>query len=278
MVKQRISVDPPSDILDIRAHFKYANNSNFHDAVYAISDGGADSCILGKNTKVLSSIGRYAILVGYDPASTRKDRVPIVTAIIKVKSSSTGNHPVLLKVHEAPYNPTGPISLLSEYQIREYGLVIDSVAKKHCSSKDTYGTQLFQVNHWVHINFEDRGGLMGFELLPIEPDDEDKYDIITITSPEKWNPHQFTKHESNTPHFYDHSDWTNTDTKLVPANIDYPSSLSHLSLINNCVHDHDQPNDHNDDPFDAYVCPNDHFDMTDMTHPLIESHVLATST
>ena len=34
---------------------------------------------------------------------------------------------------------------------------------------------------------------MGFEILPIEPDDEEKYDIIRITSPEKWNPHKYRR-------------------------------------------------------------------------------------
>ena len=98
--------------------------------IYAISDGGADSCILGRNAKVLSCTGRYANLVGYDPESTRKDRVPIVTALLKARSSSRDKTPVLLKVHEAPYNKNSPITLLSEYQARDHGLIIDSIAKK----------------------------------------------------------------------------------------------------------------------------------------------------
>ena len=104
-------------------------------------------------------------------------------------------------------------ALLSEYQIREYGLVIDSVAQKHHTSHGQYGTQRFQVNPWVHMNFEDRGGLMGFEILPIPPGDEDKYYIITITSPEEWTPYRFQgKHtvmHTNThpePKSYDPSD------------------------------------------------------------------------
>ena len=96
--------------------------------------------------KVISYSGRYATLVGYNPKTTRSGKVPIVSAYIKAKSSSIGNHPVLLKVHEAPYNPQSTITLLSEYQIREYGLVIDSVAKKHKSSYGKQGTQCFQLN------------------------------------------------------------------------------------------------------------------------------------
>ena len=84
------------------------------------------------NAKVLSYTGRFVNLVGYDPNTTRKEKVPKVTARNKVKSSSKHNYPILLiKVHEAPYNPLSPITLLSEYQIREHGLVTDSVAKKH---------------------------------------------------------------------------------------------------------------------------------------------------
>ena len=117
--------------------------------------------------------------------------MPIVSALIKVQPSNVDNIPILLKVNEAPDTPDSPITLLSEYQIREYGLVIDSVAKKHLSSHGQYGTQHFQVNPWVHMNFEDRGGLMGFEILPLEPGDEERYDIITITSPETWTPFRF---------------------------------------------------------------------------------------
>src|SRR5688572_20640353 len=32
---------------------------------------------------------------------------------------------------------------------------------------------------------------MGFEILPVEDGDEAKYDIITITNPDRWTPHRF---------------------------------------------------------------------------------------
>ena len=224
MVRRVVPVDPPSDIIEVKAHFEYMDNSLYNDRIYAISDGGADSCILGQNAKVISYTGRYANLVGYDPATTRTEKVPIVTALIKVKSSVEGQIPVLLQVHEAPYNSSSPITLLSEYQIREYGLVIDSVAKKHFIAPNVKGQQKFQVNQYVHINFEDRGGLMGFELLPIEPEDEDIYDIITITSPEKWTPHKYQK-KNNDIQSYDPS-----DNMLQNESMDYLAFLNHTAL------------------------------------------------
>lgn len=173
MVKQRVSVDPPSDVIDVKAHFEYGDTKAFKDSDYAISDGGADSCILDRMAKVLEYTGRHANLVGHDPRTTRINKVPIVLALLKAKSAVVGEIPVLLRVNEVPYNKNSPITLLSEYQVRKYGLSIDSVAKKHQSSINLYGTQLFQLSADVYINFEDKGGLMGFQLLHIEPGDED---------------------------------------------------------------------------------------------------------
>src|SRR5687768_857289 len=149
-LRLQLNLDPLSDVIDVKAHFEYRDNPNFKYVIYAISDGGADSCILGMNAKVISYTGRYANLVGYDPNTTRTEKVPIVTALIKVKSSSNEQHPIFLKVHEAPYNPLSLMTLLSDYQIREHGLVIDSVAKKHLASQGTYGTQTFHVSALVH--------------------------------------------------------------------------------------------------------------------------------
>ena len=84
MVKTRIPLEPQSDVLNIRAHFEYIDHSMFKDNIYAISDGGAESCILGTNAKVLTYTGRKANLVGYDPKHTKKFGVSIVTALIKV--------------------------------------------------------------------------------------------------------------------------------------------------------------------------------------------------
>src|SRR5687768_9441172 len=174
------SKELPNDTIQVRANLQYSMHPT---KTYAITDGGADSCILGKFAKVISHTGKFATLVGYDPNTTRTDKVPIVSALIKARSSTPGQIPVLLKVNEAVFNSESPIILLSEYQIRENSLVIDSVAKKHKSSYGKTGTQCFHLNQWLHIDFEDRGGLMGFEILPIKDGDVGKYKVIMITNP-----------------------------------------------------------------------------------------------
>ena len=103
--------------------------------------------------------------------STKSNRIPIVTAYLKVKT----NHgiPVLLKINEAAYNAASPITLLSEYQIREHGYIVDSVASKHKTSLNTYGTQCIVLSDDIYLPFVDRGGLMGFEILSVEGDRRD---------------------------------------------------------------------------------------------------------
>ena len=177
--------------LEVRAHLELIDS--YSKGYYAIADGGADSCVLGQNAEVVSYTGRFATLVGYDPKFTKSKRIPIVTAYLKVKAHN--NIPVLLKINEAVYNEGSPVTLLSEYQVREYGFVIDSVAEKHLKSPDVYGTQRLTLNEDVHIPFLDRGGIMGFEILPVEEGDIDevdpKFDIFEITGPKRWTPARF---------------------------------------------------------------------------------------
>ena len=126
----------PSDdddaILTIRAHLEYTQHGDKH---YAISDSGADSCILGKHAHVISQTGRFAYLVGYDTSTTRSSKIPIVSGYIKVMSQV--DIPIVLKNHKAPYNATSLITLLSEYQARDFCTTIDSVSGRHKTIHET---------------------------------------------------------------------------------------------------------------------------------------------
>jgi hypothetical protein len=156
---------------------------------FAVSDGGADAWVLGLQSKVVHETGRHARLVGYDPATTRSDKCPIVSAYLKVKTN-LGRH-VLLFIHEAVYNAGSPITLGSEYQTREFGLVMDSVATKHRSSHGNFGTQRLELRENEWLPFEDRGGMMGFEIHPYADGDNDVLEIIQVTSSDVWRPSRF---------------------------------------------------------------------------------------
>ena len=110
---------------------------------------------------------------------------------IKVYSNAPGRIPIILQINEALYLKNNPITLISEYQVRQYGLVIDSVAIKHRTTDGKFGTQQLYVSPELSILFEDTGALMGFEVLPMEKGDEEKYEIHMITGDKTWKPYKF---------------------------------------------------------------------------------------
>jgi hypothetical protein len=96
----------------------------------SILDGGADTCVLGEGWEVLSVHNtRRANFVGFHHEGAVKRNLPIVIAITAV--DFTDGISVILIVHEAIYNDTSNHSLLSEYQLRYFGVKIDSICHKH---------------------------------------------------------------------------------------------------------------------------------------------------
>ena len=71
---------------------------------------------------------RKAHVIGFDYKMAVKKSLNIVTActVVKVNQSL-----VLLHINEAVCNPTSEHSLLSKYQFRDFGAIINSVARKH---------------------------------------------------------------------------------------------------------------------------------------------------
>ena len=76
-----------------------------------------------------------------------------------LKTVSADNLTLLLCVNEAVYNQHSSITLLAEYQMREFGLIVDSVATKHYSAPNVLGTQTLYVSDVVKCPMVDRGVL-----------------------------------------------------------------------------------------------------------------------
>jgi hypothetical protein len=123
------------------------------------SDDGADTCVVGDGWKIItrSTPKRYANLVGYDEHSTKKRHLKIVSADSIVTTND--DERVILRVHEAVSNPGSAMTLLSEYQMRENGIIVDSVAKTHKKDADgTFGTQSITIDDHTTIPLIVRGG------------------------------------------------------------------------------------------------------------------------
>jgi hypothetical protein len=96
----------------------------------SILDSGTDTFVLGQEWGVLSSHNtRRANVVGFDHEAAVKRNLPIVSAITAVDLPDGTS--VLLIVHEAIYNNTVNHSLLSVFQLSDFGVKIDSICHKH---------------------------------------------------------------------------------------------------------------------------------------------------
>ena len=87
--------------------------------------------------------------------------------------------------------------------MREFGLIVDSVATKHYSAPNVPGTQTLYVSDIVKVPMVDRGGLMALVLHPVEDGDADKYEIFDVTSDQPWTPchymHNVQAYQVSTP-------------------------------------------------------------------------------
>jgi hypothetical protein len=96
----------------------------------SILDGGVDTCVLGQGWDILSiHNSRRANVVGFGHEAAVKSNLPIISAI--TAADLPDGTSVLLIVHEGIYNDTANHLLLSELQLRDFGVEIDSICHKH---------------------------------------------------------------------------------------------------------------------------------------------------
>ncbi len=100
----------------------------------------------------------------------------------------------------------------------------------HKSSADTYDHQQVVLSKRIHIPFEDRGGIIGSEILPIEDDEivelHSRYDIFELTSCQKWIPARFR------------TSTTQVEGEKLPTNpVPYHSCFKNASVKEGYLHD-----------------------------------------
>ena len=104
----------------------------------AVLDNGADTCVIGMGWKIISEDSiRRANVYGFDKNDATKFDLPIVSAVAILVNNGKE---YLVKVNEAVYNETSSHTLLSEYQMRDFGIKVESTAIKHG------GKQIMELN------------------------------------------------------------------------------------------------------------------------------------
>jgi hypothetical protein len=100
----------------------------------SILNDSADNCVLGQGWEVLSVYNtKRANVVGFDHEAAVKRNLPIVSAITAVEIPDGIS--VLLIVHESIYNDTANHSILSEFHLRDFGVIFDSIRHKHVGTQ-----------------------------------------------------------------------------------------------------------------------------------------------
>jgi hypothetical protein len=111
-------------------HNKFMNLFHLPEKYHIIIlDGGADTCVLGQGREILSVHNtRRSNTVGFDHEAAVKSNLPIVSAIIEVDLPDGIS--MILIVHKSIYNDTANHSLLSEFQLIDFGVKVDSILSK----------------------------------------------------------------------------------------------------------------------------------------------------
>ena len=139
-------------------------------------------------TRLVNSFYSHSKCSWFDQEAAVKRNLPIVSAITAVELSVGSS--VLLVVHEGIYNETANHSLLSEFQLREFGVQIDSTCHRHA------GTQEMVIqgdDESVVVPLELSGCMIHFKhRLPTTEEIESLKQYCLTQGDTPWNPSFFS--------------------------------------------------------------------------------------
>ena len=114
------AVDDSHDAIGVEAHLEHESLCEKKNVV--ISDGGADSCVLGRDAHIVSCTSGPAISLDVIPTLPGLMRSQLETGHIKTKAND--GVPVISKIDEAPINTTSSVTILSECQVKKKTLFV----------------------------------------------------------------------------------------------------------------------------------------------------------
>jgi hypothetical protein len=195
MAQRRVNVSTTevADIPLIQANLDYIDRmiglmQGDGNQFLAVIDNGADTAIMGDGWLILGDPAQapLANLVGFDKEAKKKG-LPIISGAIKVQLDNKES--VILRVHQGVYNSGSRTTLILEFQVRDQGLILDSVSSKHRAHIDgEKGTQAFWLSLDQKLPLTLKGGLMTFAFHKPTWEDMDTLEIINITNEIPWHP------------------------------------------------------------------------------------------
>ena len=179
----RISIDP-GIVRTILASMR-------EEGYLSIADGGADTSVIGDGWYVIAYTQRMANIIGFDEYSARKHGLPIVTASTLVELPD--GRKMIITIHEAVYNKGSRTTLLSNFQLRHHGCIVDDVAKQHRGVDGKSGTQRIESPDDKHdkthvIPMQLRSALMTFPHRLPTKEEMELYPNVELTDDMPWHP------------------------------------------------------------------------------------------
>ena len=169
------------------------SKSSFH---LAACDSGADTILFGPGWSFVEDTMRRANVIGFEQGNLERRGLTIGTRCTVVTLSN--GQQVILVAHEGVDNSkNSEITLLSEYQMRDFGLIVDSVSRNHWTSSGTKGTQSItlkdpEVNSALKSEFKIpltvRKCLMTFQIRPPTAYEYQTLPKFELSSSAPWNP------------------------------------------------------------------------------------------
>jgi len=185
----RTQIEPASDTADwvIETSHNLTMSLDGHHFLL-LSDNGANSCLISRNAFHIDSIdpSRKAIIKGCKDSYVSRGN-PIGTGRAVVVSSDPRAPLIGIRIHEAAIH-NDDVSLLSEFQAREFGTVINSVARRHV--KDDHDNAQSLIPHPdIKIPFQVRQALMTLTIRRPTDTELTSLTFHDLTSSERWFPH-----------------------------------------------------------------------------------------
>ena len=154
-----------------------------------LSDNCANSCLISRKAFHIDSIDLHqkAIIKGCKDSYISKGN-PIGVGRAVVVGTDPRDPPIRIHISEAAIHQDD-VSRLSEFQAREFGVVVNSIPRCH-STNDSMAQSLCS-NPDVSIPFQVRQTLMTLTVQRPTTDELVNLKFNDLTVPERWHPHDF---------------------------------------------------------------------------------------
>ena len=157
------------------------SDANDNVPAATIIDGGADTCVIGRGWRITDITMRTANVVGFDSRCFTPTPLPIGSACAIIETDAG---PVMVRVHEAVLN-RGGVSLLSKFQIRDYGFTVDDTGAMHG------GKPRLQIDDGRFIRLEMQKGLAVCMTRPPNDSELSTMAPLDLTADDIWDPRKY---------------------------------------------------------------------------------------